>query len=207
MNHSILFICLIEENNNRCILDITKEILIQSEYEIVHESIAGDIIGFCNGNRTLIIFDLIYKDLNLVNLNNFNFDIIVHTYNNDLTNSNIDKLIRNSKICILNADDGNLISLSNKLEDVIAITFGFNSKATLTISSYNLSPTITANLCLQRDLTPLSGEKIEPFEYNFELISENEADIYPLLAASTLSLVIGETILNKIPYKTMIINI
>lgn len=206
MKHSILFIGIIEENNNRSILNISKELFIQSDYEHVYESINGDIMGFCNGSRTLIVFDLIIKDLNLINFNNFNFDIIVHSYIDDFTNPYINNLIKKSKICILNADEGNLVPLYSNLEDIIAITYGFNSKSTLTVSSYNLNPAIAVNICLQRDLSPVFGEKIEPFEFSLELTSENESFIYSVLAASTLTLIVGETIFNKKPYETIIIN-
>ena len=108
-----------------------------------------------------------------------------------------------SKVCILNSDEGDLKSLSLTIGDGIVITYGFNNKATVTISSYNTDQLIEANLCLQRDVMPINGNKIEPFEFCVEVLSDNEKFIYPLLAAASLNLIIGESVLNRKPYKNI----
>jgi len=203
VEESIIFIGLIEEDHNRCILDITKELLILSNYQVVYENINGDIIGISNGNQILIIFDLISSELRNMDLNKFCFDIIVHSYIDNSDLFHINNLFKMSKICILNCDEGDMVLLVSKLENVIAITYGLNSKATITISSYNIDPYIEANLCLQRDIIPINGEKIEPFEFSLEMNSDNDKLIYPVLAAATLNLLLGDSILNKKPYKNI----
>ena len=100
-----------------------------------------------------------------------------------------------------------MIPLLGNLENVIAINYGFNNKASLTISNYNIDENIEANLCLQRDIMPFYDEKIEPFEFVLEINLSDEKIIYPVLAAATLNLIIGNSILNRKPFKNVSINI
>jgi len=203
VDKSILFIALIEENHSRYILKFTKDIFILSGYEVVYENIGGDIIAFCNGERILIVFDLVSCELGEFNIKNISFDIIVHSSLNNPEKEYLNDLFKMSKVCILNSDEGDLKSLISTIGDVIVITYGFNNKATVTISSYNTDQFIEANLFLQRDVIPINGDKIEPFEVGGEVLSDNEKFIYPVLAAASLSLIIGESILNRKPYKNI----
>ena len=204
MMENVLFIGLIEEDGRRAIMDVTKEILLMSGYKIQYESINGDVTGFCNGNSILIIFDFILKDLENLNLSKLYFDIIVHPFVKENDIYSID-ILRTSKICILNSDNGRFSAVFSKLEKTIVVTYGFNSKATVTISSFNLDEFLEANLCLQRSVVPLTGDRIEPFEYYLQLSKGNEDSTYPILAATTLALLIGDSILNTRPEKNIII--
>ena len=207
MEKSMLFIGLIEDDNCTSMLKIISSLLKLSGYNNVYENISGDIVGFCNGYRMLILFELVSKDLNDGCFNNFSFDVIVNSSVSNCDYNYINKILKMSKVCILNTDESDLTILLSELEDIIAITYGYNSKATVTISSYNIDQYIEANLFLQRDLTPLRGEKIEPFEFLLELTSTNKEYIYPLLAASTLNLWLGDSVLNMKPYENIKITI
>lgn len=207
MEKSMLFIGLIEDDNCISMLKIISSLLKLSGYNKVYENINGDIVVFCNGYRMLILFELVTKDLNDGCFNNFSFDVIVNSSVSNCDYNYINKILKMSKVCILNTDESDLTILLSELEDIIVITYGYNSKATVTISSYNIDQYIEANLFLQRDLTPLHGEKIEPFEFLLELTSTNKDYIYPLLAASTLNLCIGDSVLNMKPYKNIKITI
>ena len=207
MEKSMLFIGLIEDDNCTSMLKIISSLLKLSGYNNVYENISGDIVGFCNGYRMLILFELVSKDLNDGCFNNFSFDVIVNSSVSNCDYNYINKILKMSKVCILNTDESDLTILLSELEDIIAITYGYNSKATVTISSYNIDQYIEANLFLQRDLTPLRGEKIEPFEFLLELTSTNKDYIYPLLAASTLNLWLGDSVLNMKPYENIKITI
>lgn len=204
MMENVLFIGLIEEDGRRAIMDVAKEILLMSGYKIQYESINGDVTAFCNGNRALIVFDFILKDLEKLNLSKLYFDIIVHPFVKENDSYSIE-LLRTSKICILNSDNGRFSAVFSKLEKTIVVTYGFNSKATVTISSFNLDEFLEANLCLQRSVVPLTGDRIEPFEYYLQLSKGDEDSTYPILAATTLALLIGDSILNTRPEKNIII--
>lgn len=193
----MLLIGIIEENNSRNILNITKQILLESKYKIIYENVLDNIVGVSKGNNILLLFDFVSKDLQEKNYTKIHFDIVVHSFISEKEFSYYDDIFRMSKICILNSDDKDMIQILSKLENVLSITYGLNSKASVTISSVNINSYIEANLCLQRDLVPINGEKVEPCEFYIETNSNNEKHIYPILAASTLCLLTGDSILNK----------
>lgn len=197
MDQTIIFIGIIEEDRSRCILNIARQILIASEYEVVYENITENIIGISKNNKILILFDLVSDDLHEMNFYRLHFDIVVHSFISEYDSSYLDDIFRMSKICILNYDDKEMLPLLSKLENVITITYGLNSKSTVTISSVNINSYLEVNLCLQRDVVPVAGEKIEPCEFCIETNGNDEKHIYPILAASTLCLLAGDSILNK----------
>lgn len=106
----------------------------------------------------------------------------------------VSEQFKNCDYCILNSDEDNWTHLLSKSTEGIVITYGFNSKSTLTISSYNINQMISANLCLQREIYPIDGEKLEPHEFYMEINSSNKDDIYPGLAAATFNLILGSNL-------------
>lgn len=194
---SIYFIGIIEENKKRNILNLTEELFILSNYRVIYRNKTNDVIGFTNGKNIYVVFDFVNNETNELNFNGFYFDIVVHSFINldyDLLDNNV---FKSCKICILNSDDDNWISFVKGLNNPIIITYGFNSKSTLTISSQSINQHIEANLYLQREITPLGGKKIEPFEFSLEVYSDQKEDIYPVLAAATLNLIIGDGLLAR----------
>ena len=75
------------------------------------------------------------------------------------------KIINNSKNIILNSDIiENLDTVKNL--NLTIITYGFNSKATITMSSLNEDNML---VCLQRNIKILDGRIVEQQEVNIEL--------------------------------------
>ena len=68
------------------------------------------------------------------------------------------------------------------------ITYGFNSKASVTASSVRDN---TLTVCVQRAIPTLSGGKVEQQEFNVSFNSRQKDDISHLLAAVTAALVDG----------------
>lgn len=201
MNQKIIFIGLIEEGNNRNLFKITDELFKLSGYDIIYNS-ENNAFGYSNSNSILIIIDLIAESLSNESISYFNFDIVVYSSIDNHYLNNIINLLKKSKVCIYNSDGEGMIPLLTDLEDCIAINYGFNNKSTLTISSYNTNEFIEANLCLQRGISPYlgDGDIIEPFEFVLEINSCDEKIIYPVLAAASLNLLLGDSILNKKSY-------
>ena len=192
MDQLILFIGLIEENNSSRILDCTKELFLSADYNLVYKN--KDIIGLYNGHILLLIFDILYKDLHKVD--EYNFDIVVHSFIKDKKNNRaVNNLFKNSKVSIVNADDEDLELL--KQDNSIFITYGFNSKSTVTVSSFNLNDCMEINVCLQREILPFTGNKLEPFECKLRAFTNKINHIHSLLAATTLNLLIGNSIMTK----------
>lgn len=206
MNEKVLFIGLFEENRKRNIIKATKELFLLSGFEVVYER-TQNIIGFSNDKITIIVFDLLEEELCNINFNNLCFDIVVHSFIKEYCKDNIVNLFKKSRVCIYNSDEEDLMPFLSNLGSVIAINYGFNNKATLTISSYNVKNLIEVNLCLQRDIVPFCGEKIEPFEFPIFIKSNNEKDVYPVLAAVALNLIIGASVFNQNTYKNINLNI
>ena len=205
MNQNIIFIGLIEEGNRRNLLRFTKEFFEIAGYNIIFRSM-NNLIVYSNNKRTIILCDYVVEDLNVEESSCYNFDIVVYS---SFTNNYLDtviKLFKESKVCVYNLDAEGMIPLLASLENVIAINYGFNNKACLTISSYNIDEHIVANLCLQRDIVPFYGERIEPFEFALEINSCDEIIIYPVLAATILNIILGNSILNKKPYNIIRLN-
>lgn len=202
----MVFVGLIEDKQKKNLFKISRELLLLSNYKIVYENISKDIVGLSKNGRTIMLHSLTTEDMKNEFFKKISFDIIAHSFLDNISYTNLGAF-KNTKVCILNSDDENIISILTRLKDEIAITYGFNNKATLTISSYNISPYISANICLQRAINPLYGKKIEPFEYGLELESDNEEMIYPLLAASLVCIVLGDSILNNDLYEILKINL
>lgn len=201
----MFFIGLIEEDNDRSLLKVAKELFTMSGYETVYEGM-DNVNGFSNNKFTLIVFDLVVKDLCNMKFDNFKFDIVVHSFLDSCCPDIILNLFKKSRVCIYNSDGEEMMPLLSNLDKVIAINYGFNNKSTITISSYNVNDHIEINLCLQRDIVTFYGDKVEPFEFVLGINSTNEKHIYPVLAAATLNLLMGDSVLSKKTYKNIILD-
>lgn len=85
----------------------------------------------------------------------------------------------NDKIILVNTDDTAAISTLQQ-QKAYVITYGFNSKATLTASSVNENQMV---LCLQRSIVDLDGREIEPQEFSVSLLGKYEPEIVMLAVA------------------------
>lgn len=192
MDQLILFVCIIEDDSRREILKCTKELFLSSDYNLVYKN--KDIIGLYNGNILLIIFDVLYKDMTMIE--KFNFDIVIHSFIKDEKNNQImNNLFKNSSVSIVNADDEELEL--GVPDSSIFITYGFKSKSTVTVSSFNITDGMEINICLQRDIVPFVGNKLEPFECKLKTFENNKTKIHSVLAASTLNLLIGDSVMTR----------
>ena len=131
----------------------------------------------------------------------FNFDIILYTGKMDDSTPMPDDSssgilcglctrLDEKGIVIVNVDDAELIRFLNGLRCYL-VTYGFNSKASITTSS--VGDTVNENgfmCCLQRAVHAKNGILVEPQEYrlNMELKGQN---IYSILAAVTFAIVNG----------------
>ncbi len=197
MEQNILFIGILERDEDRDVQKIIKQLLKLSNFQQIYEYFDETILGFCKSNLILLVFDFLKEDINVKDMAKIDFDILVHNLLEDSGDNLVEDILERSKICVLNSDNENLVSLVHSLNSTPTITYGFNRKATLTISSYDVDPIIKVNICLQRDITSLNGSKMEPFEFSIYMDSTDEKRIYPLLAGATLNILIGDTILNQ----------
>ncbi len=99
-------------------------------------------------------------------------------------------LMDDKGIIIVNVDDSEIIRFLKGVK-YYTVTYGFNSKASITTSSIG-DDVYKENFlcCLQRTISAKNGSLIEPQEYRVKVAS-NEFDAYSVLAAATFAIVNG----------------
>ena len=131
-------------------------------------------------NNLDIVYEVIeINNKSIENLKNIKFEQII--INKDLALNKqeeeyIKKLINTTKYIIINADIN--IQILNNIEidkPLKIITYGFNSKSTISISSVREDYII---LSIQREIEKLNNEKIENQEKKIELIKGENNNIY-----------------------------
>ncbi len=133
----------------------------------------------------------VYNAFSTKNITNEYDILVIMTDINKANREKIEHVISKSKILIINNDDKELLNIlsNSKLDNPYIITYGFNLKSTMTISSIDeLEQKV---ICLlQRDIKDIYGEVIEARE-----ISVNKANTkfsnYKLLGIISLILVLG----------------
>lgn len=92
----------------------------------------------------------------------------------------MNEIISKVKYLIINGDiEIEVLKEINIEKPIKVITFGFNTKATITISSVKEEKII---VCLQRDIEKIDGDIIETQEKEIKISKENNKKIYNKLA-------------------------
>ena len=116
----------------------------------------------------------ITKD-NIKNLRNIKFEEIIFLENIELSSDEykyMKELISKERFLILNGDIKiDILEKIEMQEPIQIITFGFNSKSTITISSVREENAI---ICLQRDIKKANGEILEKQEKQIKLKKDNK---------------------------------
>ena len=119
------------------------------------------------------------NEKNIENIKNIKFKIIV--LNKGIDNKNIKNILLNAEYLILNTNINVKIDLIENL-DLKVITYGFNSKSTVTASSITEEEML---ICVQRNIINIKGKKIEPQEINIEkdIMLDNYDNMYIMCLA------------------------
>lgn len=129
------------------------------------------------------------------NIKNIKFDILVISENIEtlLKNSKyLEEILNKTDFIIVNSDIKNNLSLM-KFIGANIITYGFNAKATVTISSIKDENTM---LCVQRTING-AREIIDVQEFSIQIEKNNVNKLYNVLVIFTILAIYGE-ILQKI---------
>jgi len=119
-------------------------------------------------NESSVLF---IKEKSIDNIKNIRFETVLlarEFKNMDL----LKKILTNTKYLIVNSDLKNNLKMLEELQ-LTVITYGFNSKATITISSVLEDKVL---VCLQRDIINNKGKTIEAQEFEF-VACENTNDL------------------------------
>lgn len=152
-------------------------------------------------NIDLLLLKTDISDIDNLLTDGFQFDAIIYTNKTgDISKEDKNKhsekmgkilsLIAEKGVAIVNVDDSNLIGLLQGMKHRF-ITYGFNTKASVTTSS--VGDTVFKDsfiCCLQRTISTRDGQLIEPQEYKLKL-EENEVDAHNVLAAASFAIING----------------
>lgn len=117
------------------------------------------------------------------NLKNVKFDIILISDLNKIEKDNcFSKIISNSSISIINADIKENLRVLDDLKGMV-ITYGFNKKATITISSVKEN---NISIYIQRGIEDIRGRKIEPIEYVEDIRDIKNIEISDIIGVKSL---------------------
>jgi hypothetical protein len=193
----ILLVGIIEKETYT--IDIIRILLNSFDYLLSYTNERGNIIILSKGTRDLIVISMApreAKDFKEIGLD-FNF-LVVNIIGKDFkTEDLLECEFRDCDYYILNSDEDNISFLAPDNLEGIVITYGFNSKATMTISSFSMEQGIEASLCLQREIVSLNGERVMSSEFIIEIDFKKKDYIYSALAAFILAMILGEDIQSK----------
>lgn len=133
---------------------------------------------------------LIFTKENIENLKNITFETILILSNNEevLCKREIVKnIIKKTSYLVINSDEEINLNLLENM-DLNVITFGFNSKSTITASSVRDEGIL---LCIQRNMKLISGDKIEPQEISIRKV-EQKVPTSIMMGIATILLLYGE---------------
>ncbi len=100
-------------------------------------------------------------------------------------------LLADKGMAIVNVDDNELISMLQGVKQKNIVTYGFNTKASVTTSSIGDALYKDGFICcLQKTISAKNGAVIEPQEYKLNLDS-GEVDTHNVLAAASFAIVNG----------------
>ena len=155
--------------------------------------IKNEIIRKSKKNRFEIIN---INKKSIENIKNIRFDTIVINDNIEdfIENSKyLEEIIEKSSYIIINSDIvTNLALINNNKAQVI--TYGLNSKASLTISSVNEDSVL---ICIQRAIKSVYNKIIEEQEINVKLENNNIKKIYNILPIVIILKIYGEILQKK----------
>ena len=129
------------------------------------------------------------------NIKNVKYDILVICENIEKILKNslyLEEIIKKADYIIVNSDVKENLSILKNVETNI-VTYGFNAKATITISSIKEEKTM---VCIQRKINGINNI-IEEQDFNIEIEKNNVNKLYNVLVIFTILAIYGE-ILQKI---------
>lgn len=157
----------------------------------------------CNFIRNAVGRNLVSCNLEFVNINrnsienikNVKFDVLVICENVEKLLKNslyLEDIIRKANYIIVNSDIKENLSVL-KCAETNVITYGFNAKATITISSIKEDSLM---VCVQRKIDGI-GNVIEEQDFNIKIEKNNVNKLYNVLVIFTILAIYGK-ILQKI---------
>lgn len=140
-------------------------------------------------NKYHIIF---IKEKSIENIKNIKFETIIINREFSAEDS-LNKLIAKAEYLIINEDIDASISLLNDVNSNI-ITYGFNSKSTITMSSVTED---SIQICVQRNILSKQNE-IEQQEIS--LVKEEKSEIYDIMLLISMILIYDKNDIKQVKF-------
>lgn len=147
-----------------------------------------------NNNDIFDKYHIIFiKEKSIDNIKNIKFETIIinREFNEE---QSLNKLIAKSKYLIINEDIDVAISLLNDVNSNI-ITYGFNSKSTITMSSVTED---SIQICVQRNILSKQNETMEQQEIS--LNKEAESDVYDIMLLISMLLIYNKNDIKQVKF-------
>lgn len=162
-------------------------VIADSKHELQIKRILESRLNSPNKEYTIVVIN----EKSISNIKNIRFEtiLVMDLESVKTEKDSLNEIIKKAKYLILNAD------LENNIEDIQnvnlnIITFGFNSKATITASSVENNFII----CLQRKLISLEQKVIEPQELEVKLDRiKAQINSHNIMGIASILLIYGKT--------------
>lgn len=199
----VIFIGLLESDKNKRTINTIESILGNFSYEIIYKDRFKSVLYLKKRKNILFIINILAQDIGSYKSLGIRFDILIHDFirKEEVNNNLLNPLFTTCKYLIVNMDDENWTLLPLESFKGLVVNYGYNRKASLTISSYNSNGLLKANLYLQRKLKTIFQEEVSPFEFTIEASCKKRKDIYPILSATALNLILFNKDLPRKFYK------
>lgn len=130
---------------------------------------------------------LFIKEKSIENIKNIKFETVLLA--REFKNIEmLKKLLEGTKYLIVNSDIQNNLNVLDNLE-LTVITYGFNSKATITASSVEEDSIL---LCIQRNIKDIKQNIIEAQEIKIEIEAQMEKQVDNMMGIETVLLLYGK---------------
>ncbi len=197
---NIITIGIMEETKSKVIFNYLKKILLEEGYEICYTNTNDNIVILRKDEKEIIAIDISIVNIKVIKSIGLEFNIFIH----NIINKEIDKndylndILKTCEYLVLNCDKKKWNLLIKDNVQSVVVTYGFNNKATVTLSSYCIDDFAQANICFQRTINSINGLEINPFELHIKLNSNREEDIYSVIATIIgISIFDSSIVLNK----------
>ncbi|MFA5577764.1 MAG: hypothetical protein WCZ27_08730 [Tissierellaceae bacterium] len=188
----LIFIGIIDGPEGGPTYNLLKEILILCNHYVLYENPQKTISILIGDKNIHMVVSIRPKSMKALEELGIDFNILIFTlpHIEGYARPLLKGIVSKSQYFIVNSDGHKWIELLDDNIKSIIITYGFNSKASISPSSFNNQDLLETNICFQREIKTIMGKVIEPFELTIKM-DMNRIDIYSIIAAISSCLVLG----------------
>lgn len=161
-------------------------VIADNKYEMQIKKLLDNLLNAKIKKYTIIVIN----DKSIENIKNIKFETILVMDLKRVENEEeiLNEMFEKLKYLVINADMDSSLNITNNLK-VNVITFGFNSKSTITASSVEDNMLI----CLQRRIINIEGVILEPQEIKTNITSGKlKNNSHNLMGIATILLIYGK---------------